>query len=443
MPRYHRPHLLTLLALLAVAACADAPSLPRAARAPDTGPALNTGPGGLRYFGYVGAGDDEWGVGMTRGYTNFTHVASRNGPTDPWVRDRVTAVNARGLKATVDLGIVFWCGTGYRTRCADWEARWEQWKAFNAGILAPDRIIAFAVRDEPFKSGVNMAHYDEITLRVKADLPWARIWLFEAACLVRRECGVDPQALWRYQGTLPGTDILAVGEYGIYPLSNTQYLFARNQMKTRFPGKKWLYVGDGFWEYGRHNKAFPGLGTMKVVARQWYDLARADPDAEIMGMFLWGPNTVNWSTSTEFPCTVLLEHVAIGREITGKTRQNTALPVGRLEGISPNSFGASADVVGWATDPDGTACEHPRIDLYADGQYIGQGAYPANIAPGYTSYVFTASSGTGVAWRFRATVDASVLSGRAVTAVARDLDAGSTTLPSDCPENPACVWYAP
>jgi hypothetical protein len=429
-------------AALLAAACADQPGLPETGLSPGGPPAANTAPGGLRYFGYVSGGDDDWGIAMTKGYTNFAHVPSRNGPTDPFVRDRVTALAQRGLLATVDLGVVFWCGSGYRFRCADWEARWEQWKAFNASILTPDRVMAFAVRDEPFKSNVNMAHYDEITLRVKADLPWARIWLHEAACLVRRECGADPLALSRYQGTLPGTDLLAVGEYGILPMHNTRYHFARNQMKVRFPGKRWLYVADRFWEWGRHNLVFSGLGTMKMVAREWYDLARADPDAEILGMFLWGPNTTQWIASTEFPCTVLLEHVAIGRAITGKARQNTALPVGRLEGISPNAMGASADVVGWATDPDGTACEHPRVDLYMDGQYIGAAPYPTTIAPGYTDYVFTPSSGTGVAWRFRATLDAGI-SGHAITAVARDLDAGSVTLPSSCAENPACVWYAP
>jgi hypothetical protein len=428
--------------LLAAAACADLPGLPQAALAPDGAPALSTGPGTLQYFGYVGNADDDWGLAMTRGYTNFAHVAARNGPTDTWVRDRVTAANQRGLKATVDLGVVFWCGTGYRLRCVDWQARWEQWKAVNAGILSPDKVLAFAVRDEPFLQNVNMAHYDEITLRVKADLPWARIWLFEAACLVRQQCGSNPHALASYLGTLPGVDWLAVGEYGIYPLNNAAYLSARSQMKQRFPGRQWIYVGDAFWQRGLHDRVFPSKNTMGAVARQWYDLARADPDAVLLGMFAWFPNTLQYNAAFEFPCTALREHVSMGRVITGKARQNTALPVGRLESITPNSFGATADVVGWATDPDGTACEHPQVDLYLNGQLLTTAPYPATIAPGFTSYVFTPASGTGVAWRFRATVDAST-SGQAITAVARDLDAGSVTLPSDCPENPACTWTAP
>lgn len=435
------------VALLAAAAagCTDQPGLPETPLSPGGGPLQAGVTGQLQYFGYVGNGDDDWGLAMTKGFTNFAHVWARNSTSDPFVRDRVAAIAQKGLKATIDLGRVFWCdyaGDGsFRTRCTDWQTRWQQWKTFNAGILTPDRVLAFAVLDEPFMRNVNMAHYDEVTLRVKADFPWARIWLFEAACLVRQQCGANPAALAGYQGTLPGVDWLAVGEYAILPVNHTGYLSARDAMKRRFPGKGWMYVADAYWDYGLHGTTFHNIGAMRTVARQWYDVARADPDAVVLGMFTWGPNEPGYIGSFEFPCSVLLEHVAIGRAVTGKTRANTALPVGRLESVTGGFLGTSASVAGWATDPDGTVCENPRVDIYLDGQPYLTATYPTSAAPGYTSYVFTPSSGTGVAWRFKATLPAEV-SGRAITAVARDLDAGTATLPSSCAQNPACVWIS-
>lgn len=450
----HRPFLfgIAVLTLLAAAGCRDLPGLPETAHLSGAGPALSGEAGNLQYFGYVGNGDDDWSLAVTKGYTNFAHVWSRGSTTDPFVRDRVTAISQRGLKATIDLGRVFWCNEAaeFRYRCADWQTRWQQWKTFNAAILTPDKVIAFAVLDEPFKRGANMAHYDEIALRVKTDFPWAKLWLYEAACAVRGLCGFDPTTFSRYQGTLPSVDWVTVGDYGIWPLQNAGYLAARDQMKARFPGKGWIYLMDGFWDQNLHGRQlfspnYDRYGIMKIVARQWYDLARADPAAVLLGVFLWGPNTGPntsvWQESMEFKCTTLLEHVAIGRAITGKTRTNTAQPVGRLQRIEVDASQAFASVSGWARDPDGGLCENPRVDLYASGQFIGTGGFPNTPSyDGYYSDWVWTIPGYEVAWRFQATIG-SEFANQPITAVARDLDAGSTALPSDCAENPACVWY--
>ncbi|HEU0015515.1 MAG TPA: hypothetical protein VFQ45_17665 [Longimicrobium sp.] len=429
--------------LLAAAASACRDQLPDAEIPPGTAPAASGAAGSLQYFGYVGNGDDDWGLAMTKGFTNFAHVATRNSTTDPFVRDRVTAIAQRGLKATIDLGRIFWCDyvgdDSFRFRCNDWEARWAQWKAFNAGILTPDKVLAFAVLDEPFNRNVNMAHYEELVLRVKADFPWAKTWMFEGACIVMNEwCGYAPgsNAFARYTGTLPGVDWIGIDQYIIHPATNSTFQNARSRMKARFPGKQWAYVMDGWWTPG-HAATFGARESMRAIAREWYDVARADPSAVLLGVFFW-PGSQG---SLESPCSVLLEHVAIGRAITGKARVNSAQPVGRLQGVYPSTGGAGATVFGYAADPDGTVCENPRVDLYGDGQYLGGGTFPANAAPGYTAYYYTGAGGTGVAWQFRANLPAGV-SGMRITAVARDLDAGSVTLPSNCAESPACVWYS-
>jgi hypothetical protein len=453
MLKHHRSYVcrITTLALLAAAAAAcDQPGLTGPAASPEAAPSLTGAAGNLQYFGYVGGGDDDWSLAVTKAYTNFAHVWSRSSTTDPFVHTRVTAISQRGLKATIDLGRVFWCDyTGddsFRFRCTDWLARWEQWKAFNASILTPDKVIALTVLDEPFKRGANMAHYDEVALRVKTDFPWAKLWLYEAACAVRAQCGHDPSHFSLYQGTLPSVDWITVGEYAIWPLQNAAYLSARDQMKARFPGKGWMYVMDGYWDNNLHrwqlmNPNYDRHGTMAVVARQWYDLARADPAAVLLGVFTWGPNSPWWMESMEFKCVALREHVAMGRAITGKTRVNSVQPVGRLERIDVDASGAFGTVVGWARDFDGALCEHPRVDIYAGGQFIGTAGFPDT--PSYDRYWYDwtwTSPGYEVAWKFQLTFG-SEWANQPITAVARDLDVGSTTLPSDCAENPACVWY--
>ena len=402
----------------------------------------------LQYFGYVGSGDDDWGIAMTRGYTNFAHVWAKDSTTDPFVRDRVTAMAQKGLKATIDLGRVFWCdydNSGrFHYRCSNWQQRWAEWKAFNASILSPDKVLAFTVLDEPFTRGVNMTHYEEVVQKVKADLlPWVpKIWMFEAAgCVALNECGDFPWAFNSYQGTLPGVDWVTVGIYGVYPSTNTTFLNARARLKSRFPDKDWLYVMDGYWGRDLHALRYPGISpTMKNIARDWYNVALNDPDAVLLGVFRWPNLSAAAKGSKEFPCSVLLEHVAIGRAITGKTRTTTALPIGRLESISFNGYYMVGELTGWACDPDGTLCENPQITLNKGGSAFGTGDYPSSAAPGFTSYIYNSQCGTGVAWHFRKTLDAST-SGYPITAVARDLDFGSVTLPSNCAESPACVWY--
>ena len=384
----------------------------------------------LSYFGYVGAGDNDSGLAQTKNYTNFAHIASTVNLTDPYLRDRVAAMAQKGIKATIDLGYVLWCdydGTNrYRYLCWDWMTRWTTWKNFNASILVPDKVLAFAVRDEPFNNDVDMNGYEQAVARVKADLPWAKLWMTEASCVILGYCGTSAGAFGRYGGTLPNIDWIGTHSYSIHPATDAAFLSARDILKSRFPGKKWLYVMDGFWGSGHAEAFYPNdISYMGFIAREWYDFARADPDAVILGVFLWGPLGAEPGSSA-FPCSALLEHVAIGRAITGKAR---SLPVGRLERIDHGT----GQLFGWACHTDGGACEKPPIDIRVDG---------GNHTTGfYTGITFVnPQCGTGVAYEFRQNlVDGT--SGHRMTAFARHQTLGGTTLPSACPDNPACIWY--
>jgi hypothetical protein len=383
----------------------------------------------IQYFGYVGGADDDFGLNLTQGFANFAHVSSPADLASPFVLDRVNALARKGLKATIDLGVVLWCdydGTGsYRSLCLDWLNRWEIWKQTNAAILTPDKVLAFAILDEPFNRGAIMTDFEAAAQKVKADCPWAKIWLVDSSCVIAGSCS----SLWfspglsGYQGSLPGIDWIGVDDYGIHPRSDSTYQSARSILKARFPGRQWIYVMDGYWDPGVHGLNLASMSEMGPIADEWYDVARSDPDAVLLGVFLW-PATTGWTTSQQFSCDVLAHHVAIGRAITQKVRPQTALPVGFF------SMGPLGAVSGWACDPDGTLCEAPRVDLYSDGTFYTSTSYTSS-----QDFVLEPQCSSGIAYRFTGKVG----SGVRVTAVAQDLDSGSATLASTCGGD--CVWY--
>lgn len=393
----------------------------------------------LKYFGYSGSGDDvaNRGLDETKGFTNFSHIAAPADPASTLVRDRVTAMNARGLKATIDLGAMLWCGTNYRTLCSDWQSRWSAWKTTNQSILTSDKVLALVVRAEPFNYNVNMTQYQTATTHIKTDPlvgSWIKLWLVEAACVIaNNNCGAYPGSnAWNnYVGTLPGVDWVGLNAYAIHPATDPTYQTALTRMKNKFPSKQRLYVMDGFWDSG-HAAAFGSITSMRNVAREWYDIAHNDPGAVLLGVYTWSPLS-GTTSSRDFSCTVLSEHREIGREITLKRRAKTALPLGRLENI----YDGSGAAVGYACDPDGSICENPVIDFKADGIAYGS----TTNYPSRSDYVVNAQCGVGVAYRFRQNVNTGT-SGRNVIAFARDLDSGSVTLPSNCAENPACLWFS-
>src|SRR5258708_2453240 len=305
----------------------------------------------IQYFGYGRGADDDFGLNLTSGFANFAHVSTPSDLASPFVLNRVNALSQRGLKATVDLGLVLWCdydGTGsYRSLCWDWLQRWEIWKQSNAAILMPDKVLAFAILDEPFNRGAIMTDFEAAAQKVKADLPWAKTWLVDCVCVIAGTCSsywLSP-GLTGYQGSLPGIDWLGIDGYGIHPQTDPTYQSAVSILKARFPGHSWIYVMDGYWDANIQGQTLAGLSAMGPLADEWYDVARNDSDAILLGVFLW-PAKPGWTTSQQFSCEVLTHHVAIGRDITHKVRPQTAPPIGSF------SIDTNGVVSGWACDPD-------------------------------------------------------------------------------------------
>jgi hypothetical protein len=415
----------------------DSPGATVASTCPQTPNCAWTGH--LKYYGYVGTADDTANRGLdeTKGFTNFSHIAVTANPADPVLATRIQAMNARGLKATINLGLLLWCGTNYRTLCTDWQSRWATFTSTNASVLTPDKVIAMDVRDEPFIANVSMTQFDQVAAYIKADPTvgsWIKLWMVEAACAVANDdCGAyaGSHAWANYTGGLPNIDWVGIDMYYVHPNSNATFQSAMTKLKNKYPTKQRMYIMDAWWE-GNHQTAFANnINNMKTVAREWYDVAFNDPQAVLLGIYTWAPNP-GWTTARDFPCYVLSEQREIGREITLKKRLNTGVPTGKLESIVTGS----GSVNGYACDPDGSLCENPVIDFYAGSTFMGTTVnYPYR-----NDFVSAPGCATGLAYRFHDTLP-SYASGYSIVAKARDLDSGTATLPSNCPQNPACLWY--
>lgn len=391
----------------------------------------------LQHFGYVFNGEDSTSLDATEGFTNFAHTVAET-PQDAAFLARVNNINSYGLKATIDLGKIFWCGSNYNYLCSDWQTRWNQWKSYNSSILTSSKVLAVAVRDEALLYGASLADMETAAAYIKSDpnLSWLKIFYFEAACKVALDqCGNAFDFNNGFASTttsLPSIDWIGIDMYAIDPVTNTTFNSARTAFKNKWPSKKWVYIADGFW-IGMHDASF-GTGNyayMETIAQRWYDVAKNDSDAVLFGFYLWPSNLPSERGTRDMPLNVIAKHVAIGRLVTGKTRPQTSLPIGRLEDI-PDGTGQA---YGYACDPDGAFGELPQIDLYMNGNYLTTASYPSR-----SDYVTNSQCAGGIAFRFRMYLPIGS-AGQNITAVARDLDSGSVTLQSNCFENPACVWY--
>jgi hypothetical protein len=410
----------------------------------------------LQYFGYVGNGGTDRVLEGTKAFTNFAHLDTTDDLNENTILDRTAAAAQRGLKVTIDIGEVLWCPLkDWRGDIISWslcktsanpllyQDRWQQWFAKNKSVLTQDKLIALAVLDEPFRWQVNMDEYIKAvqlvknTFRTTSPFWVPKVWMIEGACSVRGYCptiGLVNNAFSQFDGSrLTDVDWVGIDEYGVNPQTDAGYQSALLAMKNKFPGKKFVYIMDTWWYPGIHDGAFGyhNYGIMTTIARAYYDLARTDPNSVVLGGFFWpqdpDPGILG---AEELPCTVINEYIAIGRAITGKTRTHT-LPIGRLESI-PHGTGRAS---GWACDPDATMCDSPpRVDFRINGSYYTTAYYPPNDT------FLNPQCGAGIAYRFWLNLGIGS-SGYPITAFASDPDFGGATLPSNCPDNPACIWY--
>jgi hypothetical protein len=405
---------ITVAALLVLTACADRADTPTTAAAGPgaAGPRLAVSPGSLQWFGYAGESHDPASLAGTTSYANWGQVLLNEDPNSTVATQVINAQAAQGMMSLVELGPLLWYSPtpGTRLLRPDYTSRWNTWKAANAGVLNSSRVLGFLIADEPHHNRINISAWNTAATMVKNTFPWASIVLIEASI------AVDTASSWTNAPTIQTVDWIGLDQYAIHPASDALFQRARNKMRARYPGKRWVYVADG-WYGGPHAAAgltVPGMGQ---IMQEWYDVAAADPAAILFGVFIW-PTFGEGTGSRDFPPSVLEVHTQVGRAISRRTRGRTALPVGVLDSISSGGV-----VTGWACDPDAAWGETVLVDLYVDG--VLRSTVRADQPNPGLEVISQCRSGNHR--RFSTTLMAAPT--QRVTAAARDLDAGSTTLP--------------
>jgi hypothetical protein len=384
----------------------------------------------LQWFGYAGGGDSAM-LDRTAPYINFGYFITDANPGSTAATGAVNRIVGRDMKVLVELGQLLWApgsNSTYRSLYPDFRNRWNTWKSSNPTIFSSEKIIAFLVRDEPFRNRVNIDQYELAAQMVKQDFPWAKIILVEAADTVYDP---SPSSYFNINRSRINTvDWIGVDRYAIDPTTDPIFRAAVTKFKQSYPGRKFIYVGDGYWD-DMHRQVFgDNILIMRDIMTKWYDVARNDPDAVLLGMFMWG-SAPGFTGSDKLPPTVLDEHFRVGKAITGRVRTQLYQPVGVFEGFDENQY-----AVGWACDPDAKWGETVRVDFYE----AGSGLIAATFANLSSSESFPQCQ-TGIGHRFKFSLPIGVF-GKKITAYARDLDSGIVQLPSTCLDAPGCTWYA-
>jgi hypothetical protein len=287
--------------------------------------------GHLQFFGYEGGADNPADLTATNSYTNFAKTATRcQGRVDPPyacgncasiapVAGAVQAMSAQGVKTIVDLSVVFFCQTplGPWALRSDYVSAWEEFLATNGTVLDADHVASFYISDEPTSNGISATELAQATTLVKRSFPTIPASIVEASVAIERL-------------TIPAAmDWIGIDEYAIGdPATDRAYQGSLAVLRSKLaPGQKIIYVMDGFWSRPIHGASGWTQDQLSCVASRWYALAAADPDAVVLGVFLW-PSTDHPATCTsdgsqlcgsaDLPPAVRDLQAAAGSAITGK-----------------------------------------------------------------------------------------------------------------------------
>ena len=255
-------------------------------------------PAHLKYFGYYFVDveyDDNPNDGITfnnytpevASFTNLNQMAAYF-PAQNLVA-RINAMNAQCTKPFLAFQDVFYyqvdnnapSGKHY-VLYADYQARWNEFKAVNGSVLNAQKIGAFYMIDEPIWNNVSFADLNNVSQMMKADYPTIPILLIEAYNQIN-SLQVPTSVDW-----------LGFDRYFMFnPSSNASYLQNLGDLKLRrsTANQKIFIVSDNNWipAYGTAGQT---AANMDVVAQDYYNLAASDPD--IIGLLAWvWPNRVD------------------------------------------------------------------------------------------------------------------------------------------------------
>jgi len=281
----------------------------------------------IKYFGYAGADNDD-ALNRVSSYTNFSYIGGSYGVS---ITAQVTAIKNHGMRAIIDLGDVLWCrddpNNGYGTwhLCSasrgdqSYIARWNAWVSMNSTVLNSSNVLAFCIITEQTLRAIPVADIQAATSLVKQQYPDIPTMALDSSQEVN-------DAYYGFYGgsfSFPtNLDWVGVFKYYTHPNSDAMFKNSISVLKLRKQsGQRIAYIMDGFYS-DLHTSVAPTIMDMDQIAQEWYQIASQDPEAILLGVFLWPDiaNEVESATgSANFHPVALNKQAAIGSAIlTGK-----------------------------------------------------------------------------------------------------------------------------
>lgn len=229
--------------------------------------------------------------------------------------ESLTRIRNNGLRAVIDLGRVLWCpGAGDTWHlCSmpferDYVTRWNDWKLMNGSLLNSNYVLAFSVITEPTLRQIPTADVEAAIALVKQSYPQIPTLVAQGSAeMLQPNFQVPSNADW-----------LGVVAYYTHPSQDLVFNGSVTTLKSKKqPWQRIAYALDGF--YGpNHVPVAPTVADMDTIAQEWYTVASRDPEAILLGVFLWPDLTGEGAIgSMSFPQNVLDKQAAIGTAILG------------------------------------------------------------------------------------------------------------------------------
>lgn len=326
----------------------------------------------IKYFGYAGA-ETATDLNRVSPYTNFSYIAaSYDTPIGP----QLTALKGKGMRAVIDLGRVLWCPadasnplftTWHLCTTADapggknYVTRWNTWVNTNYQYLNSTYVLAFSVITEHTQRGIPVTDVQTATSLVKQTY-------YSIPTMLTDNADDIYNAGMNYQ--VPNNvDWISTTKYYIEPEFDAKFKQSVNIVKAKKQSwQKMAYVLDGI--YGTaHKGVAPTVHDMDAIAQQWYKVASQDPEAILLGVFIWPDIPDEQLTgSANMGTTVLNKHTAIGKAILG-----AKFPT--YQGTHEIADCVRVDGWAWDTSQPNTPIS---VDIYVDG--VRRSTVRANIA---------------------------------------------------------------
>ena len=246
----------------------------------------------IKYFGYVGPDNDE-ALNRVSSYTNFSYIGGSYGVP---ITTQVAAIKNHGMRAVIDLGDVLWCRDDPNNSFGAWHlcsesrgdqsyiARWNAWTSMNSSVLNSSNILAFGIITEQTLRSIPVADIQTATSLVKQRYPDIPTLAVDSSDEVSN--AYSRGGAFSFPSNL---DWVGVAQYYTHPNLDLSFKDSINILKLRKQSsQRIVYVMDGFYS-DAHTWIAPTIYDMDKIAQEWYLFASQDPEAILLGVFIW-PN---------------------------------------------------------------------------------------------------------------------------------------------------------